>query len=64
MKLPVRPALHILVDNDAHSTRPSSTYKSGNVVQTSGATSVIRRTEAEVNLGIIKNLVRFAKLDT
>jgi hypothetical protein len=28
------------VDNDAHSTRPSSTYKSGNVVQTSGATSL------------------------
>jgi hypothetical protein len=39
MKFPVRPALHILVDNDAHLTRPSSTYKSGNVVQTSGATS-------------------------
>lgn len=28
MKFPVRPALHVLVDNDAHS-RPSSTYKSG-----------------------------------
>ena len=41
MKLPVRPALHILVDNDARSTRPSSTYKSGNVVQTSGATSLV-----------------------
>ena len=40
MKLPVRPALpNITTGNDAHLTRPSSTYKSGNVVQTSGATS-------------------------
>ena len=39
MKFPVRPALHILVDNDAHLTRPSSTYKSGKAVQTTGATS-------------------------
>ncbi len=39
MEFPVRPALPILVDNDAHLTRPSPTYKSGNVVQTTGATS-------------------------
>jgi hypothetical protein len=40
MKLPVRPALpDTTVDNDAPLTRPSSTYKPGNVVQTSGATS-------------------------
>jgi len=40
MKFPVRPALpDILGNNEAHSTRPSSTYKSGNVVQTTGATS-------------------------
>lgn len=40
MKLPVRPALpNATKDNDAHLTRPSSTYKSGNVVQTTGATS-------------------------
>lgn len=40
MKLPVRPALpDILGNNEAHSTRPSSTYKSGKVVQTTGATS-------------------------
>ena len=42
MKLPVRPALpNTTVDNDAPLTRPSSTYKPGNVVQTSGATSAL-----------------------
>lgn len=42
MKLPVRPALpNATKDNDAHLTRPSSTYKSGNVVQTTGATSPV-----------------------
>ena len=40
MKFPVRSALpHIRRNNDAHLTRPSSTYKSGKAVQTSGATS-------------------------
>ena len=50
MNIPVRPELPTTsvgssqaptaaVDNSApHSTRPQSTYKSGNVVQTSGAT--------------------------
>ena len=53
MKIPVRPELptaalrssqatHAAVDNSAPSTiRPESTYKSGKVVQTSGATSVL-----------------------
>jgi hypothetical protein len=42
MKLPVRLALlDINGNNDAHSTRPNSTYKSGNLVQTTGATSDI-----------------------
>ena len=52
MKTPVRPELptaalrsshatHAAVDNSAPSAiRPESTYKSGNVVQTNGATSV------------------------
>ena len=40
MKSPVRPALTDSDQNsDALLTRPSSTYKSGNVVQTTGATS-------------------------
>jgi len=39
MQFPVRSALLSLVNNDAPLTRPSSTYKSGNVVQTTGATS-------------------------
>ena len=41
MKFQVRPELPTtVVDNDALLTRPSSTYKSGNVVQTNGATSL------------------------
>lgn len=40
MKLPVRPELpDTTVDNDAQLTCPSSPDKSGNVVQTTGATS-------------------------
>jgi hypothetical protein len=40
MKLPMHPALpNTIGDNDAHLTHPSSTYKSGNVVQINGATS-------------------------
>jgi len=40
MKFPVRPALpNTIMGSDAHLIRPSSTYKSGNVVQTTGATS-------------------------
>lgn len=41
MKLPVRPALpNAIMGSDAHLIRPSATYKSGNVVQTTGATSL------------------------
>jgi hypothetical protein len=41
MKLPMHPALpNTIGDNDAHLTHPSSTYKSGNVVQINGATSM------------------------
>ena len=53
MKVPVRPALpNTTVDSDAPLTRPSSTYKSGKAVQTTGATSLRRNIEV-----LIENLL-------
>lgn len=54
MKFSVRPALpDIHGNNDAPLTRQSSTYKSGNVVQTSGATS-LRCTGRQGWVGVLR----------